>query len=696
MADSILRLRVDSQEYDNKLKRAAEGIQRYAEGCRKAGGTLTQLDEGVEQFVKELGNMEAVSNSARGKIGEMTKAFTELSVQYNKLTDEEKASPFGKALSESLNTLKGRIQEGKTELDDINKSLNGGGGLKDALDQVAGKFGLNIDMVTKFGGVVGVTTTALKVAKDAFFNNEQMLDEWGRTVESAESVYKGFLNSLNTGDISGFLSNISNITQAARDAYDALDELATFTAFNKANVAGARADLTGAIADYREGTGGKDAVSEASEKLIKELETKQKLQEKAYEKVIADVARTRQVNPEDLLKVMRGNYGSFKELKDLEYTGKKTRIVSAGGTFASGPVMQTITEAVPANERERLAQAVKHLNDTEIDNFQSIAEAAKMTQVEINNQRKMVARVLNGRQGGSGGGGGRTGGGSGTNAPTYAADSIAAQQALVSDLTKKWNEAGEGVRDVYLRSLIDAESKLKQMKDEQALLKEQMQGRLLGGNVELPIKAGAADSIVQTFDQIRTELANNPIVIPIQTTLDDVKKIQETARTTAKVVGTIGQAFNAIEDPAAKVAGTVAQAIATIALAYSQTLAEDKTSKSNIWAFIAAAAASTISMVETIASIHSATGYAQGGEIKGNSYSGDNLMAMGPSGLIGLNAGEIILNRAQQSNVASGLQGAGSLRGLNLRTKVKGTELLVWLDNSLAQSGRGELVTWGQ
>ena len=90
MADSIVRLKVDSQEYDNKLKRAAEGIQRYADGCRKAGGTLTQLDDGVEQFVKELGKMETVSNSARGKISEMTKAFTDLSVQYNKLTEEEK------------------------------------------------------------------------------------------------------------------------------------------------------------------------------------------------------------------------------------------------------------------------------------------------------------------------------------------------------------------------------------------------------------------------------------------------------------------------------------------------------------------------------------------------------------------------------------------------------------------------------
>ena len=87
MADSILRLKVDSQEYDNKLKRAAEGLQRYADGCRKAGGTLTQLDEGVEDFVKALGNMETVSKSAKGSIAEMTKVFTEMSVQYNKLTE---------------------------------------------------------------------------------------------------------------------------------------------------------------------------------------------------------------------------------------------------------------------------------------------------------------------------------------------------------------------------------------------------------------------------------------------------------------------------------------------------------------------------------------------------------------------------------------------------------------------------------
>ena len=135
-------------------------------------------------------------------------------------------------------------------------------------------------------------------------------------------------------------------------------------------------------------------------------------------------------------------------------------------------------------------------------------------------------------------------------------------------------------------------------------------------------------------------------------------------------------------------AGIVAQAIATVAAAYAQALETDWSSKTSVYGFNAAAAASTASMIQTIASIHSATGYANGGEIKGNSYSGDNIPIMA-------NAGEIVLNAAGQRNVAAGLQGNG-LRGLSLKTKVKGTELLVWLDNSLAQSGRGELVTWGQ
>ena len=227
MADSILRLKVESQEYDNKLKRAAEGIQRYAEQCRAAGGTLEHLDDGVEQFVRELGKMDTTAKGARGSLSEMTKAFTEMSVQYNKLTDAEKQAPFGKALKGSLDELKGRIQTSKQELDDINKSINGGGGLTGALDSLSDKFGMSIKSLAGWGTALAAAKGALGVMTDAFFASETNVDEWGRIVDSSKSLYEGFLTALNTGDISGYLGRIDQIVQAARVAYNELDRLGT-------------------------------------------------------------------------------------------------------------------------------------------------------------------------------------------------------------------------------------------------------------------------------------------------------------------------------------------------------------------------------------------------------------------------------------------------------------------------------------
>ena len=152
MADSLIRLRVDSAEYNNKLKRASEELNRYADGCRKAGGTLEHVDEGVLEFTRSLGKMETVATSARGKLVEMTKAFTDMSLQYKTMTDEEKKGEYGKALSASLNDLKGRIQDTKVHLEDINRELNG---------QKFGQFGGMIDSVGQKFGITGSLTEML-------------------------------------------------------------------------------------------------------------------------------------------------------------------------------------------------------------------------------------------------------------------------------------------------------------------------------------------------------------------------------------------------------------------------------------------------------------------------------------------------------------------------------------------------------
>lgn len=237
MADSILRLKVESQEYDAKLKRATEGLQRYVDGCRKVGGTLEVVEKETLDYVRSLGQMETNSRNATGRLAEMKKAFTDFSVMYKNLTEEERKGDFGKGLAESLDQLKVRIDTSKQQLEDVNKELNGGGGLKDVLDAVAGKFGLSIDQITKFGGVVGIATTAVKVAKDAFFQSESGIDEWGRTAEGAKGAYSAFLDTLNNGNWSNFFQNLSAAIQGGRDLYDVFDRLGSIKSNNAAAIA---------------------------------------------------------------------------------------------------------------------------------------------------------------------------------------------------------------------------------------------------------------------------------------------------------------------------------------------------------------------------------------------------------------------------------------------------------------------------
>ena len=747
MADSILRLRVDSQEYDNKLKRAAEGIQRYAEGCRKAGGTLTQLDEGVEQFVKELGNMETVSNSARGKIGEMTKAFTELSVQYNKLTDEEKASPFGKALSESLNTLKGRIQEGKTELDDINKSLNGGGGLKDALDQVAGKFGLNIDMVTKFGGVVGVTTTALKVAKDAFFQSESNIDEWGRTVEGAKGAYSVFLDTLNNGNWSNFFQNLSAAIQGGRDLYDVFDRLGSIKSNNAAAIAITQKEIAELRLAKQQGENVDAKLKAATERLA--ALQKQSVSagmsagsQSAFQTIRNGVNSVGGAGINDATikyavdRIMKGGQAEFDKYKrnyeTLQQRGMVTRTQtindSQGGTYERQYRVFDINALTKEQQKQyAIAKAITE-GETRIQKgiaayAQAVSEGTSAAREEFKGNRYALQ--------GSGGRGG-SGGGKTTTAPTFAADSIAAQQALVQKLTKQWNEAGADVRDQYLRPLVDAEAKLKEMQNTMALQKAQAEGKLNGVNLwqgdidditggkraqfagTLPdlSKSLQLDNLpLAPLQQLNAELQHLRDILEtapnteayqnvLQAIIDKKKQIEQfttvnidegmkdsakSAQAAASAFNQVGSALSSIEDPSAKVMAIVAQAIATIAQAYASALAADKTTKSNIWAFIGAAAASIASMTTTISQVHAATGYERGGEIKGNTYSGDQIPIMA-------NAGEIILNRAQAGNLASQLQG-NNISNLNLTATIKGEDIRLAINNNGRRTGRGEYVT---
>ena len=171
----------------------------------------------------------------------------------------------------------------------------------------------------------------------------------------------------------------------------------------------------------------------------------------------------------------------------------------------------------------------------------------------------------------------------------------------------------------------------------------------------------------------------------VQNTTDDAKDMHKAFSAAASAVATVGGALQQIEDPAAKVAGIIAAAIAQVALTFASSL------KGTIgpWDWIAAATAGLATMISTITAIKSVTNagnFAEGGIIPGNSYSGDRLTA-------NVNSGELILNAAQQDRVA-GLLTAGNGGGGGMsQPYLTGDVILLGVNNYLGRSGQGEIVT---
>ena len=194
------------------------------------------------------------------------------------------------------------------------------------------------------------------------------------------------------------------------------------------------------------------------------------------------------------------------------------------------------------------------------------------------------------------------------------------------------------------------------------------------------------EEFVAVINEHLAALGIDPIKIDFKT--GNITKVgKETAdswKAAAQAVGSVGNALQQINDPAAKVAGIVGEAVANIALGFAQATAKD--SKLGVFGWIAAVAGGLGTMISTIAAIKSATAqqhYAQGGIVPGKDYT-DNTPVL-------VSSGELILNRSQQDNIASQLQNNGWADNMALTTEVSGENLLIVLNRNNLRRGRGTL-----
>lgn len=725
-ADSIVRLKVENSEYDAKIKRAAQGLQHLEDACHKAGGTLAILDDADKKFVQSLGRMETVSKSARGRIGELTTAFTDLSVRYNKLTEEEKKGEYGKALSKSLAEIRQRIIDAKGELNEINGQIQNNGSM---LDQLSGKFGVNIKQLGGWGAAIAAGKAALDVMKDAFFASEANLDDWNRTVYTGESAWDAFLTSINTGDISGFLGKIDSIISAARNAYNELDRLSTQKAINNSAIKAQESENERFRAMLRTGryiapNDGRSAamkegqvLTDAQKKrLAQQLENgMQKLNGFVRSEIdqttkgIDTLYKQQAIQLGMSLKEFRAgtaNMDAFdqkmagaQQYRDWEEKKRNVLWASRNGQVSredmkylrqSNPYQSYAGWATFKDDGDLFSKINDYINQRAALQSQNYSNTA--------NAYRAINRA-------TGGGGGRSGsGGGGRGSVTIKAEEIIPEGSILEaekklqELKKKWKEAGDDDKRNWLKWQIeDAERALDKLLGKTKDISPAVELGLAGKGASLgdlqkamgfgDLNAGLKTFTKEDFEREKWRKEHAPKKVD---TLEESKNlvagISEIGSGLKSLGFDLGKGFDRTMSVVQGIM-TITQGVQTVLGVIQAFNSANETAQTVSLATIAANTSimATNSFSGWLPFANGGVVRAASGFVGGRKYSGDNIPAL-------LNSGEVVLNQAQTSNLATKLNGNAEQR-MNARPYLDVETIWLGVNNLLGRMGKGEIVT---
>ena len=726
---SVLKLKVDDKEYNASLKQAQQGMAHLEKALQNAGKSFSQVDKSVVSYVRGIGQMEAQSKTARGRISEMSNAFVELSMRYNQMTEDVKRSDVGKALAESMETLKQRTVAAKQELEKLNQEISGSGSSSSGGGLFGG--GKMAGMLQVFGG--NLMTKAAGWAASLASEMGEVVQQGIEISRQSEGIRMAF-ERLGRGDMldglreatHGTVNDLELMKAAVRfnDFNLPLEELGTMLAF-----AQQKAKDTGQSVDYlvesivnglgRQSTMILDnlGLSQAEvkkrtaetgdmTKAVGQIIREQMAKAGDYVETAADRATKANVELENQVRelgdAMRETFGY--EGWDVMAAGIKKELVGAlmftvewieeakqswisfkslFGGGSSSPKPSGRGKATPADGTYW---------ETTDANGKILASGRWLNGQKVQTGAGEV--VVTPKLGvGGGGGGKRTGGRSTRIDPPAPAGSVAALNKEIADFKKKQDLATDTTTWTnYQKKIDEVTAKIALLKGE-IKFDDKGQNGIGKDEIEIPGKVYLKETTEQDIkDQLDQFAPKDPYEIDVDVNFKVLKEIEEkelkkmmtTAQMAASAVSSIGEAFANIEDPSAKAAGTVMQAIASIALGFAQAAAAKDTTTSG-WGWLAWLAAGAAAMATTISTIHSLTGYENGGQVSGSSFSGDNIPIMA-------NAGEVVLTRAQQGNLAAQLQGSGS--NVHVTGELRGESIYLAVNRSLKRRGKGELVTW--
>lgn len=741
---SVLELAVGTGQWDAGLKKAKDALNNFTQAQGGLQSALKSDSDKMQQFVKMMGNMDSSAKTAKGQLNDYKGTIEQLTMQYNRMTDAQKQT-IGQDYLRAIDQMKQKYQGVAEEVAKINQSLNTmpepaaatGGGLSNGgkLDGMLQVFGGNLmtkgaSMLAGFASEIGnCIEQGIELAKQGE----------GVRLAFERLNQPGLLDNLNEAT-HGTVSNLELMKAAVKfdDFKLPVEELGTMLAF-----AQKKAKDTGQSIDYMVDsivTGlGRKSLMILDNLGLSAAEIKERMKETGdMTKAVGEIIREQMAKAGEYIETSADKAAQAdKRLKDaMEDFGRTFQPLSDAGA--------SLWNDLKVGALDLLNNAVRPLIDALTEAGRIRAQyASQGGDSRVNRQLGRLENIhsLQYRR-------------NTYNAQLSNYDSkIGSYEQYLSDY-KKWQSDKTSVGAYDRMQAFQKQTGLSMYSDvkEQLEVFKKMRAEYVMGAKSIiadnpapsptsptattKTTGGSGKSSTPTIDDFNKILAKSmngsvdlketkDLLSPYEMMLPEIKKnildIKDAdlggslaklgdKKVTAEIAeinkqveqqhkafdlaaqsaANLGNALASIDDPGAKAAGTVLSAIANIALGFSQAAAT--ASSLGPYGWIAYLAAGTAAMATTISTIHSLTGYANGGEIKGNSYSGDNLMAMGPDGgLIGLNAGEIVLNKAQSANLATSLQqgGGGATRIVGV---LKGEDIVLMADRWGMRTGRGELL----
>lgn len=801
MADVVTKLVVDSQEYDNRIKRAAEGLQHYADECRKAGGTLKYVDEEALAFARDLGKMDTAAMTATEKLSEMKKAFTDLSMVYSQLSNEEKKSPFGKALSQSLGEMKGNIGQMSNDLSNAQGEIAKAGGLSNMLAESLEKLGPAGQMAGKLikgaFGPIGLAIAAvvgiIKQLVDAFKRNESAMASAERAAAPFKAIWQqiqrlfdrmvpaiatgmeeiaGIFKSI-TDRITGWLGKLGQTKLGKKlgldDLYEKLkkvgEENEKLTETNekiatkkqevkeytrKAETQNAKDETR--ISELRYKASDKDAYSseerigftkEAMELegqiLQRNLAIKQKQLEliKLENSLIGTGTEGLNAQTEATIEVERAQQQYNQHMRTMERElvemqrqdreEKRAQIDEDANEQIAALDRQQMSEQEYADTvygiKKKMYEDIAKLYDEDSKEYAKVMSQKAQLDIQYKNgqvkaankalaeQQKLDNKILSGLTGVAKKGG--------WNSLDLGLDGIKTKINAGLDITEEdWttlqDKLNERLQSLGLEPIQinfetgNVEQVFNEMQTQLDAFKESLSDMSSGvgaistiGNAFNDLKSigedltaafsgemDAWDALMTVFNSgigiMQTVIGVMEAINTLQelaNTLSDARKAKQVAETTVVVSGKSAEMAAEIAETAASGAATTANT-AEAASGAGKAMAGIPI----VGPVLAIAAISTVLaavLAATSKAKSAGKGFANGGIVPGNSFSGDNLHTSD----YGINSGELILNRAQQHTIASQLQGNNPMSNLQLSLEVNADKFLIGLNNSNRMRG---------